>query len=288
MKLKLSLQIFCGLLALASLASADTLFVANFGVNTITKYDADGNGSPFTSEFVNGPNGVALDSGGNLYVTTNDNVIEVFAPDGTDLGVFASTGVNNAMGLAFDRSGNLYAANFGTNTVEQFAPDGTDLGVFANVIGPTGLAFDPSGNLCVAVSGNTIARFAPNGIPLSSFSSLDLNNPAGLAFDSLGNLYVANSAGNSITMTDATTLAGILSAGGFTARDSWSGTTFIVPDCAALQWRWWNGRINRKVDFGGWQGLGQDLTGSCDRSDRGSVPMENIPTAYLAAAARRS
>jgi parallel beta-helix repeat protein len=97
-----------------------------------------------------------------------------------------------------------------------------------------------------------------------------------------------HAAGNSITMTDATTLAGILSAGGFTARDSWSGTTFIVPDCAALQWRWWDGRINRKVDFGGWQGLGQDLTGSCDRSDRGSVPMENIPTAYLAPAARRS
>ncbi len=201
MKLKLSLQIFCGLLALASFASADTFFVANFGVNTITKYDANGNGSPFTSEFVNGPYGVAIDSSGNLYVSTNSNVIRKFAPDGTDLGVFASTGVNNAMGLAFDRSGNLYAANYGLNTVEQFAPDGTDMGAFvAFIIGPTGLAFDPSGNLCVAVSGNTIARFTPNGIPLSSFSSLDLNNPAGLAFDSLGNLYVANSAGNSITI----------------------------------------------------------------------------------------
>jgi len=61
MHLKRSLQIAAGLLACASFASGDTVFVTNFGVNTITKYDANGNGSPFTSAFVNGPNGVALD-----------------------------------------------------------------------------------------------------------------------------------------------------------------------------------------------------------------------------------
>lgn len=204
MKLKLSLLIAAGLLVFASLASADTFFVANFGVNTITKYDANGNSSSFTSAFVNGPNGVALDSSGNLYVSTNNNTIETFAPDGTDLGVFASTGLNNAMGLAFDRSGNLYAANFASNTVEQFAPDGTDLGVFAPVIRPTGLAFDSLGNLSVANFGNTIARFAPDGTPLSSFASLSLNNPEGLAFDSLGNLYAANSASDSITIFSPT------------------------------------------------------------------------------------
>src|SRR5450432_3093286 len=160
MKSKLFLKIAAGLFVFASIARGDTFFVANFGVNTITKYDASGgNGTPFTSAFVNGPNGPALDSAGNLYVSTNENTIEKFAPDGTDLGVFASTGVNDAMGLAFDQSGNLYAANFGSNTVEQFAPDGTDLGVFANVISrPTGLAFDSSGNLYVANFGNTIAR----------------------------------------------------------------------------------------------------------------------------------
>ena len=198
MNFKLSLKIAAGLLAFASLASADTFFVANFGVNSITKYDANGNGSSFTSAFVNGPNGLALDSSGNLYVTTNSNTIEKFAPDGTDLGVFASTGLNNAMGLAFDRNGNLYAANFAGNTIEKFAPDGTDLGVFAKVIRPTGLAFDPLGNLCVANFGNTIARFAPDKTPLSSFASLGLNNPEGLAFDSLGNLYVANNGSDTI------------------------------------------------------------------------------------------
>ena len=199
MKFKRTLTIATGLLVFASLTQADNFFVANSGVNSITKYDDNGGGSPFTGELVIGPYGLALDSSANLYVTTNSNVIRKFGPNGVDLGVFASTGINNAMGLAFDSKGNLYAANFGGNTVEKFAPDGTDLGIFANVIGrPTGLAFDAAGNLCVANFGNTIERFSPIGTPLLPFTSFFLNNPEGLAFDSFGNLYVANNGSDTI------------------------------------------------------------------------------------------
>jgi len=198
MKFKRTLIIATGLLVLASRAPADNFFVANAGVNSITKYDDNGAGSPFTGEFINGPYGLALDSSANLYVTTNSNVIRKFGPNGADLGVFASTGINFAMGLAFDSKGNLYAANFGGSTIEKFAPDGTDLGVFANVIGPTGLAFDAAGNLYVANIGDTIERFSPIGIPLIPFTSFFLNNPEGLAFDSLGNLYVANNGSDTI------------------------------------------------------------------------------------------
>ncbi len=215
MKSKLALTIAAGLLLLVSLARADTFYVSNFGVNSITEYDDNGNASPFTSTFVNGPNGLALDSLGNLYVSTNSNTIEKFSPTGVDLGVFASTGLNNAQGLAFDKSGNLYAANFGGNTVEVFAPDGTDLGVFANVIRPTGLAFDTAGRLYVANFGNTIERFAADGTPLGTFADTGLNNPAGIAFDSLGFLYAANNAGNTIEVfgPDGTDLGSVAVSG---------------------------------------------------------------------------
>lgn len=198
MKTTLALTLAAGLLLTTIVARADHFFVANFGVNSITKYDASGNGSSFTDAFVNGPNGIAVDASGNLYVTTNQNTIEEFAPDGTDLGVFASTGLNNALGLAFDQAGNLYAANFAGNTVEKFSPVGADLGVFARVIRPTGIAFDAAGNLYVANFGNTIERFAPNGAPRGSFATTGLNNPEGLAFDSLGKLYAANNGANTI------------------------------------------------------------------------------------------
>jgi hypothetical protein len=203
MKSKRSLTIVTVLLFGFSSVRADLFFVTNFGVNTITKYDESGNGSIFTNSFVNGPTGIALDATGKVYVSTKNGTIEKFAPDGTDLGVFAGTGLNNPMGLAFDRNGHLYVASFASNTVEEFAPDGTDLGVFGNVVQPTGLAFDAVGNLYVASFANSIRRFAPDGTALTPFGSPALNGPEGLAFDSSGLLYVANDASNTIEMFSA-------------------------------------------------------------------------------------
>jgi hypothetical protein len=191
------LACFAALFCLGLMARADTFFVAGFGVNTITRYDQNGTPSTFTNAFVNGPNGVALDSAGNLYVSTNSNTIEKFSPAGVDLGVFASNGVNFPMGLAFDSNGNLYAANFAGSTVEKFTPDGVG-SVFANIIRPTGLAFDSAGSLYVSNFGNTIEVFSADGLLSSIFANTGLNNPEGLAFDSLGNLYATNNGSDTI------------------------------------------------------------------------------------------
>src|SRR5450432_631650 len=191
------LALCAALLCIGSIAQGDTFFVANSGVNTITRYDRNGTPSSFTNAFVNGPNGLALDAAGNLYVSTNSNTIEKFAPDGTDLGVFASIGLNFPMALAFDTSGNLYAANFAGGNVQKFTPAGSGT-VFANVIQPTGLAFDSDGNLYVSNSGGTIEKFSSNGASLGTFADTGLNNPEGLAFDSLGNLYAANNGSDTI------------------------------------------------------------------------------------------
>lgn len=179
-----------------SLARADSFFVANLGVNTITRYDENGTPSQFTNAFVNGPNGLALDTAGNLYVSTGSNTIEKFSPAGDDLGLFAA-GLNLPMALAFDQAGNLYAANFAGNTVQKFTATGAG-SVFANVIRATGLAFDRDGNLYVSNFGNTIEKFSPSGASLGTFANTGLNNPEGLAFDSLGNLYAANNGSDTI------------------------------------------------------------------------------------------
>src|SRR5436190_1123223 len=95
--------ILVGVLLAASVASrADTIYVSNVG-NTV---------------------GLALDSGGNLYVANAGNsTIEKFTPNGVG-SLFASTGLNVPVGLAFDSGGNLYAANFVGNTIEKFTPGG--------------------------------------------------------------------------------------------------------------------------------------------------------------------
>ncbi|MGH7937085.1 MAG: NHL repeat-containing protein, partial [Bryobacteraceae bacterium] len=195
--MKILFLVFTLLLGFLPGVGADTFVLANFGTNTITEYADDGSASAFTNAYVNGPNGVALDRNGNLFVSTNSNTIEEFSPAGADLGIFASVGVNNGMGLAFDRAGNLYVANFAGSTVQKFTPAGVGT-VFAYITRPTGLAFDATGNLYVSSFSNTIARFAPNGASLGFFAQSGLNNPEGLAFDSLGNLYAANNGSGTV------------------------------------------------------------------------------------------
>jgi streptogramin lyase len=90
----------------------------------------------------------------------------------------------------------FYVSNNGNNTIEKFDINGVDLGTFADassgVKGPTGVAFDASGNLFVG------DRFAQNILKLDSMGngSVFASGPSkgfedafGLGFNSIGNLY---------------------------------------------------------------------------------------------------
>ena len=95
----------------------------------------------------------------NLLYVTMDNTIVTFDTTSNDGAIiaaskstFISSNLNSPRGLAFDTSGNLYAANSGNNTISKF---------------------NPAGNYLNSITSN-------------------LNGPYGLAFDSSGNLYAAN------------------------------------------------------------------------------------------------
>jgi DNA-binding beta-propeller fold protein YncE len=118
--------------------AAGTLYVTNVdggapvSKGRVLKFTPDGVGSVFNEIGFQAAYGLALDRDGNIYVSNNaGNTVEKFAPDGTNLGVFASSGLNAPLGIMFDRSGNLYVANEGNNTIERYSHNGTDLGVFA-------------------------------------------------------------------------------------------------------------------------------------------------------------
>ena len=70
-----------------------------------------------------GPEGLVLDSAGNLYEadSTNGNILK-FAPGGTS-SIFSSA-LNVPAALALDGTGNLFAGDPGTNSIYKFTPGG--------------------------------------------------------------------------------------------------------------------------------------------------------------------
>jgi large repetitive protein len=171
----------------------DTVLVSH--AHSIERYDSftGADGGVFAGG-MSSPEGLAIDSMGNVYVANYDsNTIEKFSPNGIDLGVFASTGLNQPVALAFDAvTGSLYVANAGAFTIERFSLGGVDLGVFASDPLASALACDTAGNLYVVSElYNRINRFTPTG-SMSVFVSSGLKDPMGLAFDAGGNLFVLN------------------------------------------------------------------------------------------------
>ena len=175
-----------------------------------------GDSGPATGALLSGPNGVAVDSAGNLYIadTGNSRIRKV------SNGVIATVAGNAGYGF------------FGDN-----GPATSAL-----LYGPFGVAVDSAGNLYIAdtydncirtVSNGVIATVAGNGTPGFSgdngpATSAELHSPWGVAVDSAGNLYIADSGNSRIRKVSngvITTVAG-------------GGSLFVDSGPATSVWLW--------------------------------------------------
>jgi uncharacterized protein (TIGR03437 family) len=231
--------------------SLGNLYIADYGNNRIRKLSNGviatvagggaslGDNGPATSAQLALPYGIAVDSGGNLYVAdwgnnrirkVSNGVITTVAGTGTrgfggDNGLATGAQLANPQGVAVDSAGNLYIADFGNASIRKVsngiittvAGNGTpgfsgDNGpaTSAQLYLPYGVAVDSAGNLYIGDSGNNRVRKVSNGVIATvagngtfGFSgdngpatSAQLANPYGVAIDSAGNLYIGDS-GNS-------------------------------------------------------------------------------------------
>ncbi|MCD5351380.1 fibronectin type III domain-containing protein [Kineosporia mesophila] len=175
------------------------------------------------------PEGVAVDSTGNVYISapTTNRVLKVDTSG--QIGVFAGTGSTVSSGglatpgsatataiagptaLAMDADDNLYITDVNSG-VYKVTPSGT-LSIVTSGVGlGTGLAVDPTGNVYVAYhSQDIVDEVSPAGVvttvvgsgqsgsslPASGpATSADLDGPYGVALDASGNLYVSQDGGN--------------------------------------------------------------------------------------------
>jgi DNA-binding beta-propeller fold protein YncE len=116
------------------------------------------NGTPLSY-----PNGIALDSGGNVYVADSGNgMLEEFGPSGAVSASWSGDGTVVPVAVALDSGNNVYVADGGNAEVWVLSPSGSSFAVSANWYLPVnqayqngywsfyGLAVDASKNVYVA------------------------------------------------------------------------------------------------------------------------------------------
>jgi uncharacterized protein (TIGR03437 family) len=191
------------------------------------------------------PGGVALDTGGNLYIADSGNnrvrkvdangTITTVAGGGActiaigDGGPATQASVCHPTGVAVDAVGNLYVADFSDYRVRKVAPGGTITTVAGNgqpigfgggsngdggpatsaEVVPDAVAVDTAGNLYIADSMNgRIRKVSASGI-ISTFAGV---SATGVAVDTLGNVYLAEPGNALVQMVSPggtiTTIAG--------------------------------------------------------------------------------
>jgi hypothetical protein len=171
---------------------------------------------------MNLPLGIAFGPNGNLYVASNNAILEFDGTTGDPIGtgVFVS-GASRPIGITFGPNGNLFVTN-GLQILEYNPITGAPIGngVFASAAsgGLAGLAFGPNGNLYATDPGGRVLEFdgttgAPvgtgvlvqGGVPNTGGMSI----PLGLTFGPNGNLFVASEGSLRVNEFDSTTGAPI-------------------------------------------------------------------------------
>jgi sugar lactone lactonase YvrE len=175
-----------------------------------------------TSAELNSPDGVAVDTSGNLYIAdTDNNCVRKVDTEG----VITTVASGGAVSVAVDKSGNIYIADMWNNQICKINKSGAisvvagngasgysgDGGpaIGAELSSPRSVAVDNSGNLYIADTDNsrirkvdltgTITTVAGNGCADFNYrdtgdggpaTNAGLHLPEGVAVDGAGNIYI--------------------------------------------------------------------------------------------------
>ena len=150
----------------------------------------------------NGPQGLAFDASGNLYVANYGGRVKKYT-NATGAAVNYGPSFTRPAGLVFDASGNLYVLDNSTGTITKLNSAGTAV-TFAGpaFTNPSAIAIDANGNLYVSdFTNNTITGITAAGTIFLTIST-NLSNPTGVAIDAAGNIYALNEGSDKVTKYD--------------------------------------------------------------------------------------
>jgi DNA-binding beta-propeller fold protein YncE len=164
------------------------------------------------SSFGSGPDSVAVDGAGNLYVGAD--YVGAFPYEFPYYAIYERTATNGAIStllsagsgsidsLAADGAGNIYFLTGGPNLGEWMASNDAVTGLVSSASGlggPCGVAADAAGDVYIADSAydsvQVVFAGSTNLVPLIT---TELNSPEGVALDGAGNVYIADTGDNAV------------------------------------------------------------------------------------------
>ena len=143
---------------------------------------------------LNGPEEVAVDAEGDVFVsdTFNARVQEIPTGGGLQITV-GDNGSFQPAGVAVDGAGDVFVVDEGNGQVVEFPANGGAQIVVANGLSaPGGLALDGAGDVFIADEGNgRLLEVHTGGGPQTTVGS-GLSDPAGVAVDGAGDVFIAD------------------------------------------------------------------------------------------------
>ena len=154
-----------------------------------------------------GPDGVAFDSSGNVWVAdTGADRVDELSSTGKYITRFGAEGTGNGQfkeprGIAIDKEGHVWVTDTGNNRVQEFSStgsfvrafgtEGTENGQFKK---PVGIAINAEGDVWVGDSGSArIQEFSSTGTFIKKTSVLAY--PEGIAIDAKGDVWFTGGTG---------------------------------------------------------------------------------------------
>jgi uncharacterized protein (TIGR03437 family) len=198
---------------------------------------SSGDGGPASSAQLNAPSGVAADNAGNIFIADSSNhrvrkvspsgIITTVAGNGApgysgDGGPATDARLHYPSGVAVDGTGNVFIADSSNHRIRLVSPNGIIITVAGNgtpgysgdggsatsaqLLYPSGVAADASGNVFIVGGNFRIRQVSENGIITTvagngtqgtfgdggSATSAQLQYPSGVAVDGSSNLFIAD------------------------------------------------------------------------------------------------
>jgi large repetitive protein len=190
--------------------ASGNLYVVDESLGTVTEVQRSGNNyfSATLLQYLTAPNGIAVDSQGNLFLTQfgqPSGIIKETSPGTPYLdpnyqpSLIPVNGLSQPAGIAIDSKGNLYVADTGNNRIVKMTLSGstyTQSTMPTSVLSmPYSVAVDAGGDVFIGDYGHKrILKETPAaaGYTESVVDGNTQDNPLGVAVDGSGNVYVLN------------------------------------------------------------------------------------------------